>query len=302
MQKRWNKRDERLAVKYRKMGMRFDEIGELLERTAVSVKSRLKILGCVNHEHYYTEAQKQLVRERYGRAPAREIAAELGRPVTQVYALAKRMGLGLGLLWQAAERQALKDYIAAHHAEEWSDAEIAAGWNASNPERQTNRRWVSEVRKDLLGLPTHGPGAKRYRLRVAANTRKQLERAGLPSIGCLRREAYRAFCVRSGWPQVTRPRLAQILNLLYEQGPHTLPQIAAAVGIRWRTNKKHPRGIGLPGNGPGGSYTAELMRLGLVVRLGRKARFDRGPGRARFIYAVAPSVVRGPVAERSEAS
>jgi hypothetical protein len=298
----WTKRDEHLAAKYRRMGMRFDEIGELLGRTAVAIRSRLKVLGCVDRSRFFTDQQKSLVREHYGRMPTKELAASIGRSVQKIYALAHRMGLDQGVHWPPGQRQALRNYIAARHAEERSDGEIARGWNAEHPELSTDRRWVSEVRKDQCRLPAHGMRSKRFRARVAEKTKEQLVKAGLPSIGYLRLEAYKSFCVRQGWPQVSRPRLAQILNLLYEQGPKTLPEIAAAIGVRWRTDKRHPNGIGLPGNGPGGSYTAELTRLGLVVRLGRKAKYGPGRGQRRFLYAMAPGVVRGPVSVRSEAS
>jgi hypothetical protein len=297
----WTKRNERLAVKYRRMGMRFDEIGELLGRTGIAVRSRLKVLGCVDRSRFWSEEHKLLVRKHYGRIPTKELAAIVGRSVQKIYALANRLGILLGWHWKPEERQALRDYIAARWADQWSDREIERGWNEAHPELATERGWISEVRRSMK-LKSHGSGSTRFRLRVAEKTKEQLAKAGLPSIGHLRREAFKSFCTRQGWPQVTRPRLAQIMNLLYEQGPKTLPEIAAAIGVRWRTDKRRPNGIGLPGNGPGGSYTAELMRLRLVVRLGRKAKYGPGRGQSRFLYAIAPGVVRGPVSERSEAS
>jgi hypothetical protein len=293
LSQRWTKRDEQLLAKLHAAGVPDDQIAARVRRTAVAVKSRRTVLGLVADRRWKPEHVEK-VRKEFTTRKAKDIAAEIGKTDQEIYRLARRLGLQKLRHWSKRERAELAAFIRSKNKLGWSDAEISTEWNKRHAELTVSREWVMEVRREKLGLPSNAFSEHR-RLTVAAKTREQLEKAGLPSIGHLRVEAYKAYCARVGWPQVSRPRLAQILNALYEQGPKTLPELAAAIGMRWRPSKHHPNGVGLTGNGPGGSYTGELTKLGLVVRLGRKARYATGKGKVRFIYAIAPGVVRGKV-------
>jgi len=262
------------------MGMRFDEIGELLERTDKSVKSRWKLLGLAR-DRRFTPEQIAQAKAMHGQATAAEIAASIGRSTSGVHQLFRR--LGLPLLTRRMDRPAVEAWIKARHAEQWSDGEIAAGWTREHPDDPLDRRYCSELRT-ALGLASWGMTTQRLRRRVAAKTREQLAKAGLPSLAAVRVKAFEDYAAA---------RLVQILNLLYERGPHSREQIAKSLHLTWSDSPRHPASRrGLSGNGPGGSYIAELMRLGLVVRLGRNVRTGPGRGQRVNLYAVAPHVQR----------
>lgn len=245
----------------------------------------------------WTAREKRHAVAMHGKATTVAIAAALDRSLSSTYQIFFKLGLTKPR-WSKSERRALKRYIRAQYDREWSDTEIAVGWSKKHPERTVDRGWISEVRREQLKLQSRGPYSKRYRRRVARTTKEQLRTAGLPSIGHLRKKAFEDFAVRQGWPGVNRPRLVQILNLLYERGPHTREAIAKAIGVRWAgtPNGKHPASRhSMYCNAPGGSATAVLIRIGLVVKLGRNVKTGPGRGQRVCLYAIAPGVKRGKV-------
>jgi DnaJ-domain-containing protein 1 len=290
----WPKRDEEMLRRLHAQGLSDAEIGRRMQRSASSIKARRGVLGCVV-DRAWKQAEIDQALALHGKQTTVQIAALLGRSLSSTYQLFFRHGLTEPKSSQA-EREALIKFIAKHHAQQWSDSEIAAAWSAKHPDRAVGRQWIRDVRCQKLGLPKNGVTTDRFRRRVAAKTQEQLEKAGLPSMGHLRREAFKAFCVRQGWPQVDRPRLAQILNLLYEQGPHTREQISAKIGVKWQGTENHPASrMGLK-IGTGASAMSVLMKLGLVVRLRRTFCTGKGKGQCCFMYAIAPGVVRGKTA------
>jgi hypothetical protein len=251
------------VLKYKRLGMYWDEIGELLERSELAVEQRARKLGYLSGR-LWTAAEIARAVELKGQRTARQIAGELGRGYTSVHQLFARLGLTKRRPTRGPERER---YIRARHAEQWSDKEIADGWTAAHPGDPLDRRYAHELR-NRYGLATWGMQSERCRQRVAARTKEQLRRAGLPSLAALRVKAFVDWAASMGWPGITRPRLVQILNLLYERGPHSRKQIAEALGLRVQFNGKNPNSRKwCTGNGPGGTYTATLMRMGLVVRL-----------------------------------
>jgi hypothetical protein len=177
------------------------------------------------------------------------------------------------------DRPAIHAWIRVKHPEQWSDSEIANGWNELHPDAPLDRRCITLLRNEI-GLPPWHSQTERYRRRVAAKTKEQLAKAGLPTIGHLRRQAYAEWCAQAGWPGITRPRLAQILNLLYERGPHTREQIAKAIGMRWEPKGDHPASrCGLSGNGPGGQLYGDPAADGAGRTLGPDGA-DRARSRA----------------------
>ena len=183
---------------------------------------------------------------------------------------------------------ALTRYIRAQHASEWSDTEIANGWNERNPQQQTHRRAVGEYRK-WMGLKTNGPRTERYRRRVRAKTAEQLAAIGVTTLADLRAMRYREFARQRGWPEDLRPREVQILDLLYEQGPNTRRGIAEGIG--W--NMERGQRALLACKYGRGSYLANLMHRGLVVRMGRVVKGD-GIGKNVYLYGVPANIKRGP--------
>lgn len=102
----------------------------------------------------------------------------------------------------------------------------------------------------------------------------------------MRAAAFRKYAADRGWPADLRPREVQILETLWHLGPQTLPELARRIGCR--PNK---RGKLLHGNGPGGTYTATLLRRGLILAIpvSRTGNLRR----PRFLYSIAPAVEKG---------
>jgi hypothetical protein len=143
-----------------------------------------------------------------------------------------------------------------------------------------------------LGLPSNR-GGERYRDRVRQKTREQLRKAGVESLANVRTKAFQDWAESCGWPRNLRPRHVEILNLLWEKGPQTRREIAAAIGMPWKGSRKS-----LVSNDPEGSYLAHLMRRGLVVCLGRLVK-GKGKGGSVCVYSLLLTVERKPT-ERND--
>lgn len=277
----WTPREDRLLATYRARGMYWSEVAELLGRTELEVRQRAEHVP-LPARRVWAPDEIVFLEENYGRLTAEEIAQQLRRSISSVRGAITKAGLSSP---NAANHDALIAFIREKHPDGWSDAEIAAEWNATHPDQAVSREWLCEVRRLKAKLPHNAYSAHRRR-QVGAKTKEQCQAAGLASLAEVRRLAYDRFAAKKGWPGVFRPRLIQILTLLYEQGPHTRDQIASAIGMPFKSARK-----ALHGNGPGGSYLAELMRAGLVIRLGRTVK-RRGRGKSVHLYAIAPGVKR----------
>lgn len=248
------------------------ELGWWLGRTADAVKARANALGlqtgrCV----FWSEAEITLLREQYTHRTAADLAAELGRPVTQVNNELHRLGLRkfrrpFQRTPQAEQR--LRDL----HAQGWTDSEIA---NDLDVERHSIHAWRRE-----LGLCSN-QRSEHARRRVAAKTAEQVRKAGVKNLAELRSRAFRSWARQCGWPEDLRPRAVQILNLLAAHGPMTRRQIADAAGMPWKGPRKS-----LVSNDPEGSYLAHLVARGLVVNLGRINK-GKGIGGSTCVYTLA---------------
>jgi hypothetical protein len=221
----------------------------------------------------WTDAQTHAVREKYGKVPATEIAREINRPVNQVYQMADRLGV---MERRELVAEADRETIRRRNADGWVDSEIAAelGWT---------RECVCHHRR-AMGLPSNALSERR-RQAVREKTQQQLEHAGLPNLGAVRRKAYRDFARENGWPADLRPRAVQILNLLATVGvPLTRRQIADGIGMSWKGSRKSLRS-----NDPEGSYLAHLAARGLVAVLPRgHTVFGQGKGRSCHLYLLGP--------------
>lgn len=213
----------------------------------------------------------------YREQPAREIAQRLHRSISSVYRTARRIGLSVHVPRVGSTRD---DVIREKLAAGWSDAEIGELFGLT-------RKTISG-RREKLGLPASGNSPHRRR-RVAMRTAEQLRKAGLPSIGHLRREAFRKYAVACGWPDDLPPRAVQILNAIWDRGPQTRRELQRCIGMPWLGSRKT-----LKGSVVGGSYLAFLMRRGYVVTVGRIVR-GRGRGRSVQMYTLAENIKRGPI-------
>lgn len=173
---------------------------------------------------------------------------------------------------------AFRGRLRALHALGYTDPEAAA-------ELGTHRHRIARVRKALgLAPNTYSP---RRRLRVAARTAGQVAALGLPSLGALRAEVYRARARVSGWPGDLRFRHLEILDALHARGPMTRRGLAECLGMPWKGSR-----ASLSSNDPEGSYLAHLVARGLVVSLGRCVR-GRGRGRSVQLYTLALGAEKG---------
>ena len=219
---------------------------------------------------FWTPDEVEALRQLYRRVPAHEIAELLGRTKSQVQQAGSRYGFHKEACpWDARTIARLRRL----HARGWSDTEIAKAIGSE--------RHVVGERRAKLGLPSV-LWSGHQRRRVAAKTREQLRKAGVPTLGALRVKVYRDRARAAGWPEDLRPRAVQILSVLWERGPQTRRQLADAIGMPWK-GARHS----LTSNDPEGSYLAHLARRGLVVRLGRHVkRPGAGRGSSTNLYSL----------------
>jgi hypothetical protein len=222
----------------------------------------------------WSDAEIRVLRRDYRKKRTSDIAAALGRERKQVFNKAFELGLCRKQRIRHAE---LEKLVREKHALGWSDAEIAAAFGC---ERHT----IGIVRKKL-GLPASGRG-QHYRERVRQKTAEQLAAAGVATLGQLRAKVYAARSQAAGWPAGLRPRAVEILNALWERGPQTRRQLAAAVGMPWHGSRKS-----LHSNDREGSYVANLMARGLVVKLGRVVK-GKGSGHSVCLYSLPMGIER----------
>ena len=230
---------------------------------------------------FWTAEEDGLLLAWYGQCPAAEFADLLGRGLRDVYRRALHLGLRKG---PPRTTTAQVGEVARLHGEGLTDAEIGRRLGIQ-------RRTVQDIRRERLGLPVNAAAVKEAGRRAVQAQRRTL---GVKSGGDLRRLGFRNYAAENGWPEDLRPREVQILNVLAGRGvPMTRPELAEAIGHgtaeRWASGKRR---ILLAGNGPGGTYTASLMRRGLVACLGRLGTVTgQGKGRSRYLYTLGPQAL-----------
>jgi transcriptional regulator with XRE-family HTH domain len=168
------------------------------------------------------------------------------------------------------------DQIRQLHAQGLTDREIGERLGISRSE-------ISRHRRDL-GLPVHWPIILRRALQA------QLRSMGLRSPGEMRQRAYRRYARDNGWPEDLRYREVQILNALARQGPLTRLQLADAIGMRTDRIGGNGSAALLTDNGRAGTYTASLLRRGLIAWLGRRP--GPVPGGLAGVYALTELALR----------
>lgn len=203
--------------------------------------------------------------------PVSFIAALLGRSLCSVYNRRDKLGLTSRRDRDLFAERIVRVRILRKRG--LSDAEMAVHLGV-------NRRTVVDYRR-FLGLPPVGRDA-RYRERVRKKTAEQLHKAGVSTLAELRSKRYAEVKRPLGWPLHLSMRATQILELLYRNGPMTRRQLASMMGMRWMGSRRTFRA-----RVPGGSYTAELVRAGLVCILPRgRVVHGQGKGRSQHLYMV----------------
>lgn len=231
----------------------------------------------------WTERELAILRESFRKETAKQVAKRIRRTERAVHQMYMKLGLSI----KNKDSTPLQEFIRAKHPLGWSDTDIANAWGDSPDGYPVERKWIQELR-NRLGLPSNRM-SEHCRGKVAEKTKEQCRAAGVRSLAEVRVKAFREFAVRHGWPADLRPRAVQILDLLYQRGPHTRKQICEATGMPWHGSRKS-----LHSNDPEGSYLAHLIARGLVVSI-RKAIKGRGKGKSCDLYSIAPGIQRGEV-------
>lgn len=235
----------------------------------------------------WTDREREVVREFYGRMAPEDIAEGLERTASSVWQQAAKLGLARKKPRFDAHAKATLRRMAAEGA-----CNRCIG-RAIGHERHAVRHW-----RRRLGLPpvaSRGPAAtcRACIEKVREATRRQLAAAGLQSLGEVRVEAFKKFARANGWPEDLRPREVQILNVLAARGvPMTRPELAEAIGMRNDRMGANGTLALLCGSGPGGTYTASLVRRGLLAVMERgHTVHGRGRGRSRHLYFLGPQAL-----------
>lgn len=224
----------------------------------------------------WTTRELGYVRRWYKHRMVRDIAAAVNRTMKGVYTQAMEMGLTEPKSWWSAKDERL---MRRYNADGWSDQDIAV-------KIKRDRHCVTMHRK-RAGLPCNAYG-QRWRERNKSQRRRQCADYGVKNMGEYRSKRFNEFAAQRGWPGLS-VRGAQIADLLYERGPHTREEICKELDMPTHNDNQRKR---LAGRVPGGMYTAELIRAGVVVALTRKRR-QGGKGCNVTEYAIAPGTVRG---------
>ncbi len=225
-------------------------------------------------KRFWTEREIAYLLAQYGKIETKEIAKKLRRSIGSVHQCADRHGLSKKR--DKAKSLKLQRRIREMNASGLRDSEISDILGV-------NRRSVAWLRKKQ-GLPAIGRNES-YRRMVAEKTKQQCRQAGVKNLAELRSLEMKRIAKKLGWPETLSVRAVQILETLYRYGPMTRKQLAAAIGIPWAGSRKTFSNNRVPGQ----SYTAELMRAGLVIRLD-SAICHAGRGNHEDVYMVALGV------------
>lgn len=222
---------------------------------------------------YWKAREDDVLRANYGAKTASQIASMLGRTRGAVYQRARVLGLATRLDKDAIATRKITG--AQLLAEGLCDSEIAAILGCK-------RRGFSKMRA-LMGLPASGRN-QRYRKKVSERTKRQCQEGGFKNLAEVRAKRFGEAAVKLGWPGVSL-RAAQIASVLNTCGPMTRKQIVKAIGMKWMGSRKSLSNSRVPG----GSYMAELVRAGYVVRL-QNAITHSGKGYHEDVYMTAIGV------------
>jgi len=235
----------------------------------------------------WTPAEDRVLLDQYGQtATLAEMAESLRRGRKAVWFRAKELGLTKSHP-DTPTRVRQAALIMTLHGRGLLDSEIADDWTASHPDAPIDRRTVCDLRRRLQ-LPSNAHN-ERHRNQVRQRTKAQLAKSGVHSMADLRRQAYQQYVRDRGWPDYLRPRHSQILDLLYEHGPKTRLEIAEAIG--WNVGRGQ-RTL-LASKYGHGSYLADLVTVGLVIRSRYREVRGQSKGQSVFRYFIAPVIVRG---------
>lgn len=261
--------------------VRTQDLARRFKRSPSALKQRARRLD-LDAERCYSQEELALVRELYATHTAAQLAERIHgtpRAAKAIYKLA----CTLGLTKQPHHAPELIEQVRQLHGEGLNDFEIARRLGLS-------REIVHPIRYSRLKLPPNQVSIKAAGRRAVQT---QYATLGIKTAGELRALSYRQYAAENGWPEDLRPREVQILNVLADRGvPMTKHELALAIGMPTDPFVGGKRRILLAGNGPGGTYTASLLRRGFLVRLKRALPVQgQGKGRSRDLYLLGPAAL-----------
>ena len=208
------------------------------------------------HHRAFTGRERAFICRDWGKLPSAQIAAGLGRPVSDVYAAAVRFGATRPRHVLKTDA-ALRARLVRLHGDGLSDREIAAQVEFGHG---TVARWLRR-----LGLPSNcrtkptDPFPQRTKDKQRAVALRRIREDGLESaVPFMRKHVEgRALAVRMGWPQAETLLEARVLEHLRLHGPATVDALASAIGLRrnWLGNR-----------------VRAMRARGLLARAGRDGR------------------------------
>ena len=227
----------------------------------------------------WTQEEINLVLKKYGKISIGRLARQVNRTAGAVYQLAairgKRLLLPKG--WWHGE---LEQLVTVEAAKGSLDSDIAKAWNAAHPDKTTDRRYISELRRRLD--ISYDQQQVTLKLRQQAGYARQCQTLKVQSIKDLSRRARRRVVISRGWPTDCTRSECDVLDVLEPRVRMTRRQIAEALGRGDRPQRR------MFANGRNGvSSLLNLCRRGWVVRsLGRPVS-GHGKGRSYATYSLA---------------
>lgn len=224
---------------------------------------------------HWTAAELERVRAMHPDHTAAQIGLVLGRSPSAIGQAVRKLGLR-----KLPDRTPLLPRVRELHGRGLTDTAIAEALAAELCGSRHPRREAGRLRA-ALGL---APNAEAILAARRRGVRAQAAKLGIGTPAELRSRKHRAFAAGYGLPAELGPRHVQAV-LALASGPKTKRQLCEALGMTFHPQSRRT----LKSNGPGGSYPADLIRLGLVAarrayRAGWRTGFDA-------VYALTPKAL-----------
>lgn len=223
-------------------------IAASIDRTFFSIRARGRKLGLPNASgrvaRPYTDADRQLVMERYPSEGAKPLARDLGRSRACIVSLADRLGVRHHRPWTTKEHAR---FLELHRA---GVTAAAIGKELDRTEAAIAKR----VQDSGLSVPLYDLDARLRELRAPQPIRDNFIEA--------RWAKARLALGEHGWPPDLNPKEIKILDSLERNGPQTRRVLATSIGEP--ADRNHEKLLMTHG---GRSSMARLLARGLVAKL-----------------------------------
>lgn len=204
--------------------------------------------------------------------PSRVVAGQIGRTERAVHIRRRFLGLRKQryTVITTGHIQQIRDLNAQHY----TDQEIADTLGLD--------KGCVNMRRRRMGLPSRAFGPRHIES-IRRMSRDQCRENDVRSLAELKQLRRRVDAVKRGWPPECTPLMCDVLDQI-ETSPRTRRELCGLLG------KTYHRCKSLTTTG-GVSVMASLIRMGAVVRLGRRPYGD-GRGKTSYVYGLAPGFAR----------